>query len=273
MNEVLAVLVLYKCKLEDSETFNSLAASLNRAGKSLDILVYDNSPVKHYSQSKFCIDNFYVYYISDTSNPGVSKAYNIGAALAKEKNKKWLLLLDQDTVFPLDAIKKYNDHQLKESVICAPILKSEYGVISPCRYKWGHGKALKHYVPGMNNFSNKSLLNSGLLVPLELFNAIGGYDERIPLDFSDHDFVERAIKITSVFFLSEIVCKHSLSAVDIDKNRVLFRFRSYLKGAKVCCMKGKSWGFRISVMLRTLKLSVKYKSFDFLKMYWDLIKN
>lgn len=270
MENVLAVLVLYKCSLKQSETYKTLVGSLLAFKGELDMLVYDNSPVRQYDKDDFREENINIHYISDPTNPGVSKAYNRGAAYACRKGKKWLLILDQDTVFPLDAIKKYNDHRLRETSICAPILKSEQGTISPCKYKWGRGKALKYDVLGINSFGNKSLLNSGLLIPLELFNTIGGYDERIPLDFSDHEFIERVKKITSVFFLSEIVCKHSLSAVDRDKKKVIFRFGSYMKGAKVCCLKGASCGFRFSVLLRTLKLTAKYRSLDFLKIYFCL---
>ena len=46
------------------------------------------------------LDGFRIHYISDPTNPGVSKAYNVGFELARQLNKKWLLLLDQDTVFP-----------------------------------------------------------------------------------------------------------------------------------------------------------------------------
>lgn len=263
MDEVLAVLVLYKCKLEDSSSFRTLNLSLKDFGGKLDVLVYDNSPISLYNESDFYIGNIKVHYISDSLNPGVSKAYNVGADYAYSKGKKWVLLLDQDTCFPINAIAIYADYIKEGSALGAPILLSNDRCISPCFFRCGRGKALREYEIGMNEFRKISLLNSGLIIPLSLFTVSGGYNEKIALDFSDHYFIERLKKITSRYCLLEIECNHSLSASETDINKILNRFGYYLKGAK----EYSNWKFSIVAFLRTIKLTLKFRDVRFFRKY------
>lgn len=262
MDEVLAVLVLYKCNLKDSVTFQSLHASLVNYGGKLDILVYDNSPVaqtisfEEYEEMK-------IKYISDISNSGVSKAYNVASEIAKELNKKWLLLLDQDTHFPIYAIACYAHYIKQGKYLAAPILLSGRKCISPCYYKWGVGRALQEYKTGINTFKNISLLNSGLIIPMHLYIQSGGYNEKIELDFSDHYFINCIRKITVNFCLLEIKCNHLLSMANANVNQVLYRFDYYLRGAK----EYKDWKISIVAFLRTIKLTCRFLNISFFKKY------
>ncbi len=264
--DVLAILVLYKCKLKNSETFISLNKALAYSSAKLDMLIYDNSPVPQFISEDSA--NINIEYISDISNGGVSKAYNIGSEIAKKKNKKWLLLLDQDTSLPVNAINIYSDFMKIGTCIGAPVLLSNDRCVSPCLFKWGRGKALKNYKLGKNEFKNLSLLNSGLLIPLKLFNAAGGYNEKIALDFSDHYFIESIKKITPYFYLLDIDCAHTFSALESDENKIYVRFIYYLKGAVEYNRRNYSSAFGLMVLFRTLKLTLRFRSFIFLQAYW-----
>lgn len=267
MNKVLAILVLYQCKLEESKTFNTLADSLFSYNTELDMLVYDNSPIAQYDGVNFSNKNINIHYISDPTNPGVSKAYNIGATYARQNGKQWLLLLDQDTSFPLGAVEKYRQHIHRSKQLGAPVLQSGNSYISPCFFMWGKGRALKKYTVGVNSIGNISLLNSGLMIPLSLFDTVGGYNERISLDFSDHCFIERIKRITSSYYVLDVVCKHGLSAIEKDKGKVLKRFEFYLKGGREYAQEQHSWGTKWVLFLRMIKLSLRYKTLDFLNKY------
>src|ERR1700743_364915 len=98
---LLAVIVLNKTRLEDSKTFASLTACLKASSLQLDLLIYDNSP-EYNPDSVSGFPNWKITYMADTSNSGVSKAYNCAASLALASKKQWLLLFDQDTSFPLN---------------------------------------------------------------------------------------------------------------------------------------------------------------------------
>lgn len=274
MKEVLAILVLYKCKLEDSETFNSLALSLKRAGETLDILIYDNSPVRQYSQSKFCRGNFYVHYISDTSNPGVSKAYNTGAALAKEKNKKWLLLLDQDTYFSVDYIdllKEGFNHNV--NLIVPSLLNADKKLISPCKFILGRAVGLRKIESGIQSIKQRNFLNSSSCIYLDLFEKAGKYDEQIPLYYSDFDFFLRLSRYTTTYYLLATSCFHDMASADCsDINKFEYRFRIYCLGALKF---GNKFSLKLLmafyVISRGIKITVKTKDKRFLVLPFKII--
>ena len=73
VNAIMAVLVLYKTKLEDSETFVSLGNSLKNSKLRMDIVVYDNSPTPMVTASECINDNWTIHYIHDNTNPVLAK--------------------------------------------------------------------------------------------------------------------------------------------------------------------------------------------------------
>lgn len=267
LKDVLAVLVLYNCRIKESESFLSLNRSLVSSGFILDVLVYDNSPSKRYEGENFIVDNMRITYISDIHNSGVSRAYNVGRELAEKIGKKWILLLDQDTTFPCHSIERYLEQIGRGQLLSAPMLFSGRRYLSPCRYKWGRGRTLKYVHPGELNLRNKSVLNSGLLIHLDVFKKAGEYNENIPLDFSDHEWLERVKRYYHTVYIMDLVCRHNLSVMETDIKKVLVRFKYYLIGAKEYRKTKFSFGLSFIVFLRTIKLTLRFKTLDFLRYY------
>lgn len=214
--------------------------------------------------------NIHIIYISDIHNSGVSHAYNIGWELAQKMQKQWVLLLDQDTSFPIDSIKKYREQIELGRLLCAPLLVLNNGFFSsPCNYKWGIGRPTKNIQTGLLDLHNKSILNSGLLINLDIFQKIGGYNENIPLDFSDHEWFERVRLHYKTIYIMDLICKHNLSVIETDVTKVLNRFKYYLKGAKEYQKNKAPRGLSFIVFLRTIKLSFKFKTLNFLRYYFN----
>ncbi|MCM4150238.1 hypothetical protein DHD05_01430 [Arenibacter sp. N53] len=105
--DLLAVLVLYNEKLENSNTFKSLSKAIPK-GAYVDLVVYDNSPETHNLENVESI-SFKIHYIHDEMNSGVSAAYNYGAKFAETENKTWMLILDQDTTFRNNIFNSYHE--------------------------------------------------------------------------------------------------------------------------------------------------------------------
>jgi GT2 family glycosyltransferase len=238
LDRIVGVVVLYNCKIEDSETVLSLAKSLEDISDSMDLVVYDNSLVAAFeSGSVFKYRAFIVHYFHDATNPGVSKAYNFAAQYALHLKKQWLLLLDQDTTFSIDAISNYvvvlkNYPQIK---LFAPVLKlADNRIISPSRYCFKRGFALKEIAPGIHRLKKISPLNSGMLINLEAFRSVGGYNEKVKLDFSDFQFIERFKRRFDQFCVINVIAKHSFSDIEINTSKLNERFMMYCYGAKNC---------------------------------------
>jgi rhamnosyltransferase len=268
---VLAVIVLYKIKLEESPTFNTLTESLIKNGVYLDLLVYDNSPVNGYNVNEIQYHNWNLIYYGDTENSGVSKAYNAAAKQALKTNKKWLLLLDQDTIFPIQTISQYllALSNYPNQKLFAPIMKvNDNNIISPCKFKYMRGFYIRNIKNGINSLRQYSIINSGLFISVDLFMANNGYNENIKLDFSDHDFMHR-LKKNGVddFVVIDLVVTHELSSA--IKNSLLSdqkRFDYYLIGGSMMASGLREIFFlTLNSFLRASKLSVQHKNASFVK--------
>src|SRR5260221_11839723 len=122
-------------KISESPTYQSLTSALQHSSTSTSLFIYDNSPQPQEVLTNPCWN---IHYQHNPSNPGVSKAYNKGFECAKIQNKKWILLADQDTEFPIDAFDKYLRSQ-KESgcSIVVPKLIDQVGIVSPLKFYFG----------------------------------------------------------------------------------------------------------------------------------------
>lgn len=270
---VIAVLVLYKTRLEDSETFVSLGNSLRSSKLIMDVVVYDNSPTPMVSRPECVNNNWRIHYIHDKTNPGVSKAYNKGFGIAKKLNKKWLLLLDQDTSFPQNAFVEYSK-AIRENpgiFLFAPILISNDRIMSPCRYFLHRGYSIKKVKYGVCDFSMKSLLNSGMLIHVDAFQKVGRYNEKIRLDFADHAFIKCYKGYYRNFVIINMRCSHGFfDNQSLTTNAASVRFAYYCEGARHSANNFRD--FLILLLVATckaVKLSLIHKNLNFFAIFYN----
>lgn len=235
---ILAVLVLYGKQPTASATLQSLAAALHREDMTLDLLLYDNSPVPLVTDPSALSLPFKIHYCHDPSNPGVSAAFNAGAKLARQMGKEWLLLLDQDTVFPQDAVDRYLS-ALRDGghSLFAPKLTAEGRLLSPCGYLAGIGYHLRSVDQGSMRLEGRSVLNSGLLVALAAFEAVGGYDENVRVDFADFTFLNRFRRLFSEINVVDMACRHGFSNLEmVPLDAALRRFSGYCRDGRAAAI-------------------------------------
>jgi rhamnosyltransferase len=269
---LLSILVLHNQRLEKSKTFSSLFAAAPIWDDDVHLLIYDNSPVPMHAADEFGSPGSHIHYISDTSNPGVSRAYNRGVQLARELRDPYLLLLDQDTIFPQDAISCYlrTIESNKDSPLFVPILLVGDKIYSPCRDILHVNLPLHAVQPGVLSAKQKSAMNSGMCIRVDAFEKIGGFDEKIPLDFADHDFMRRYRKRFDSLMVIDMVCVHSFSENEpMTFAKALARFDFYCRGARNS-VKGvwDASSFLPLTFLRAVRLSVRYRRASFLVMFF-----
>ncbi len=263
--DMLFVIVIYNCVITQSVAFQSLLKT-SPSKHSKSIFLYDNS----LSAQELPSGNDMIYYHHNPLNAGVSAAYNEGFRKAKQLNKKWLLLLDQDTELPENALKNYgyNLSIHPNKGVFAPVIMDGDQLISPFKLRWGKGIKIKSRQPGVHSFRHLCVINSGLLISCNVFESAGGYDERFPLDFSDLIFIERLSAITPEFILADITLRHSLSSQQdkhINTSVVLNRFKKYGVAAKLFKKVSKRNVMLIYLLLpRAFKLSLMKKDIRFL---------
>lgn len=261
-DKVLAVIVLYKVPLNQSRTYLSLLKNLP-----ISLFVYDNSPLPQHAASEFGPD---IVYVHDPRNGGLSKAYNLAASYAMSKGKAWILLLDQDTAFPFNAIIFYQDavERNPEIKLFAPLLKQADGShFSPYTFK--RRGNLKFLRPGTNSFRDFSPVNSGMLISVTDFIACGGYNDRVRLDFADHQFIERFQQNHHDFFLMAMECVQDSSNEETDLNKLSVRFVMFCESASNCDIIGlhdRLYYFYI-VFKRMLALMLRTRSLVFVRIF------
>ena len=271
----IGVVVLYNLKIEESETIISLDRSLENASMMMDLVVYDNSlESDRESGSIFTYGCFRVHYFHDDTNPGVSKAYNFAASYANSLKKSWMLLLDQDTSFPVDAISTYILALKENSTVklLAPLLRIADGrIISPSRYCCKRGFGLKQISLGLHSFKGISPVNSGMLINLEAFAVVGGYNEKVKLDFSDFQFIERFKKRFDLFCVVNVVATHAFSNEETSVEKLNERFGLYCDGARNCVHTSfLDWfQYMIVVFIRASSLVFRTKKLRFYKTMVD----
>lgn len=258
-SDVLIVVVLYGQSLYASNTYRTLVAE----NSDVALFVYDNSPRLVHDQGFGCLD---VRYVSDLSNPGLSYAYNRAAEYALARGFRWLLITDQDTCFCQGLLNQYieqiNLHP--DQVLFVPRMSvSSTHFMSPVRKRF-FGNRLERRVPDqVVRFDHYAPINSGMMVSVDAFLRVGGYNERVPLDFSDFQFADRLAQFYPTFFVLDAVCQQEFSNEVQSKEQKLARFVLYCRGAKACKKRGlvDFFSYFCVVARRAVGLAVRTRSF------------
>ncbi|MFT5660631.1 MAG: GT2 family glycosyltransferase [Sulfurimonas sp.] len=258
--QLLLIVVVYNIKISDLNIINQNNFVKD---KSIDIFIYDNSKDP---QSITDIDQMNLFYVHNSENPGVSKAYNAGIQKAKELNKKCVLLLDQDTEFNLSLLEeytslyeKYGDGYIYAPIICNQLCTKIYSPSIINRFIGKVQKIENFIYSEIYDIKNKSLINSGMMIPIKIVDTVGVFNENIQLDFSDYYFVEKYKHFNSNIILINEKISHSLSG-DEQKyfSKEMHRYIYYCIGAKELS-KSLNVSTHFAVVRRMIRLIIKYR--------------
>jgi GT2 family glycosyltransferase len=224
------VVVLYKQKPEESKTFLTLKQtffSKNKGLENIELILYDNSPVKQLF-NPLPYMGIHISYVHDPRNLGIVTAYNHAWKIAKENGSQWLLLLDHDTELTNSYVSEVlNLPEMSANVVAVvPKINSENKMISPVYSN--SLRPLKEERPkdGLQE-QQVMAINSGALIRIDFLNEIGGFNENFPLDYLDHWLFYHIYAKGRKVWLLDVTLEHELSVMDY--NRVsLKRYQSIL---------------------------------------------
>ena len=269
-NDFAVIIVIYNKDFYSCETFISLQRMDIPISDKLDLFIYDNSPDRQEiaNLGKLTV----AAYVHDPQNSGISKAYNECAKLAADLGKKWLIFLDQDSCLTESLFIDYSEaiENHSEIMFFCPILKSSGFIVSPSIFKNRMGSSPSYLTAGMHSFKKLSPINSGICIEINLFFKAGGYDEKVPLDYSDYAFIYRVKQIVEYFFLLDNICEHGLSSYEEQViTSALSRFRYLCIGLvnSSTTLTDKIFSLYVAGK-RGAKLSFKFKNAEFLKILY-----
>lgn len=258
---ILAIIVLYNTKLEDSDTYNTLKASIavSSLNGSMEVVVYDNSAVPETVKSNLPPD---ILYFHDVNNGGVSHAYNYALDLALQCGCEWLLLLDQDSELPPDFIDNCLSDIIslydKSSIVAiVPTVYCGSKLISPCKIGWG-GKMFPISGNGVGVRKDEiTAINSGALVKVAFLNSIGGFSNEYWLDMLDHWLFRTIYGNKLNVAISDNKISHDLSIQNYS-TMSLTRYQNIVTAESRFCLTNRSIAyklvFRFRLAVRVLKL-------------------
>ncbi len=265
---ILCVVVLYGMRLKESPSYGAVCGQTARCGAEVEFYIHDNSPD---ADAEAAADAEIVYRHCP-GNCGLSAAYNAAARYAEQEGFGWLLLLDQDTQIPDGFLHAYVDAigENPEALrVFAPRMAHPNGrPLSPIRkWRWNLWPKVSEGAVPMKRYL---LINSCLCVETRAFLECGGYDERVWLDFSDLQFVQRLQRAgTRRFGLLPCRCVQNFSGNEPDAAKLKRRYEIYIACARNCTNYGWSDGlFRLyCVLSHTAALTLKVRSCFFLRIF------
>jgi hypothetical protein len=167
-------------------------------------------------------------------------------------------LLDQDTWFDsqLPTLISENIKKSGLKLICPTIFSNSNKVLSP--YRKFYTLPIRTKVPQIGNIKlhNYAIINSGICISLELFLNADGYNEKVFLDFSDYEFLNRLSKFYDQAFIYKSDTFQDYSSEDLDIDKTLIRFSLFCKSLKNCISPNfiENMFYKIVVLKRTLSV-------------------
>jgi rhamnosyltransferase len=194
------------------------------------LFVIDNTPGtnKDYLQDLLSSGDK-IKYVAKGQNEGVAKALNRAAEMGMDHGYQWLLTMDQDSSFSENTASLFFEKfQLLQS-------DEKNAVIAPAQKK---KEKLQTDIE-----KAISVITSGSIIRLEVWKALGGFEEKLFIDEVDYDFCYRVILAKyAIVRCNEIPLQHELGKKNLSgylsvyktlrtvhsPQRVYFMVRNYL---------------------------------------------
>lgn len=190
------ILILEKC-------IHSLVNQLDK------ITIVDNTPngcQKLESFKRF--SNVEIIYLKD--NYGIAYAQNVGIKKALKEQADYILLSDQDTIYPPDFIKKMLDCVEKDKVAAAGPLFIDVYTDKIQFFIKKEPLGFKRIYPKSGKYEVLQLISSGTIINAKYLPEIGLMMEKLFIDWVDMEWCWRAIKKGyKIIGNADAVIKHS----------------------------------------------------------------
>jgi len=205
MQKVAAIVVLYN---PENTVINNLNSYVYQVDK---LYVIDNSDNVNNYLVKQIMSIKGVDYTWNKKNLGIAQALNLGARKAIEEEFDYLLTMDQDSEAPPEMVSNLLDCFLVDEKVAsvAPLL------LSPA----GRKVKIKNDEPCEQVLT---VWTSGNLLNLKIFKATDGFRDDFFIDYVDHEFCLRLIRLGfKIYLCHRVTVKHNLG--NIKKINLLLR--------------------------------------------------
>lgn len=177
MSDILGAVILYNPSSDLIRNLDSYAGEVS------ELLIIDNSDQPHDLLPSLIAHFPLHHYIKNRKNLGIAKALNQAADFAIKKKYGWLLTMDQDSRFTagsLNALIKMREVSIPNVGILAPVHVNRDVTIRE------HGEFWSIV---------KKTMTSGNLINLDVYLKCGFFEEKLFIDYVDHEYNLRLRKM------------------------------------------------------------------------------
>jgi GT2 family glycosyltransferase len=235
--DIAIIIVLYKCKAENSKTIRSLAniaISRPELFNKLNIIIYENGK----SINENINLPFEFSYICDDKNLGLATAYNFCLKAAVDSSAEWIGIFDQDTYIPINFIDVLYKgiHSLdpySDIVALVPRMFYKNYFFSPSKVMLGGlHRPISKLFSGIAKIEI-SAVGSCSFLKVSFLNQINGFNLNFPIDSLDRWIFFTIFKMRKKVFVLSIDVEHELSILDYDKFMNVDRYLSIINSEKL----------------------------------------
>lgn len=204
---------------------------------SFEIIFVDNNPggnVNEIFQNEFGTK---IKIVKAGENKGFGAGNNLGAKLAQGE---YILLLNPDTEVVDDALEQMLNFMSKHAEVGAItplILQSDK---TPQRHFFGHFQTLSRMIlrnqasslkqPYPNFFYAEMITAAAMMIRKELFEKLGGFDEKFFMYIEDEDLCHRIVNLglkNAVLTTAKIIHFEGKSSTSFEKKKFYYQSQDY----------------------------------------------
>ncbi|MCH3909283.1 MAG: hypothetical protein LKE31_02780 [Bacilli bacterium] len=172
------------------------------------VLIIDNASDNLNSFSGLVKRYSSVVIVEHKTNEGIGKRLNEAVDFAISKNKRWLLLLDQDSVICQDYV-----HKCQLGVSAATVSSDEIAILSPTI---ALRNAIEKKAAICQDHFVKSCITSGSLLNINVCKQIGDFNNDFFIDCIDEEYSIRVLNHgKKILCVPSAVLSHDLGSVHI----------------------------------------------------------
>ena len=271
-SNILLGVVLYKLKISESSTINSLVLIKEYLNNiNTKIVIWDNSPNTQKLKELEILKNFSDFEYKHTpENVSLAKIYN---SIYKNNGQYGsLVLFDQDSEIDKEYFHKLKFAQKENQNInlFLPIVKVGNLIFSPANRFLVTGRYWKNERFGIIESSKKLVVTSGMAIKMNyLLENHPCFNEDLNLYGVDTDFILQYEKYNKYLFVLDYIMKHDLALFTENSMEMkLIRFRNHKKAIIKIFKKEsilKFWLAKGLIFSSSIKQSIKYRSIKFFK--------
>jgi hypothetical protein len=269
MLDITILVCLYNKSISESATLQSLISSSNII-KNSKVYIWDNSPTKLNSKSLEFLTTIFenLVYKHTPENVVLSKVYN--SVIDEEKETlSYLALFDDDSEIPISYFEELEKEiELNPSInLFIPQIYSASILVSPAKDYYIKAFLMKKTKIGIINSNYVTAINSGMVISNRIFIEGFRYDEKLNFYGTDNYFMYRYIQKNRNLVVLNVKIIHDLSFNDAENLHNKIRIFKEIKRANSIIYsdnKVKKSIVLFNNYIVSIKLSLKYKSLDFL---------